>query len=268
MTTSRSRRRFTLIVLVVAAAVVLLRQTPVIAPIESGVARVTSPVRSLLYRAAQATIVPKQSGDLSRTEEDALRRDYNRVLVESASLHDRVDELADVAEQLESISALGHPTIVARVIGRGLDANVQVLTINRGADDGLQNGAPVVADAGVLVGTITAVAPRTSTVLLIVDTQSSVSAVVQNDEQSPGVVEGSLGRSAEMRLVPQDEPVEPSMRVVTAGLEPGIPHGIVIGTIGSLISHEEDLFQTATLQLPVAFDRINVVTVLQPTTTP
>ena len=50
--------------------------------------------------------------------------------------------------------------------------------------------------------------------------------------------------------------------IITSGLEDNIPHGLVVGTVETIDEADEAIFKTATINLPVNFDKIFIVSVL------
>lgn len=264
----RPRIRYTLIAVGITFAVVLLRQTPLGRPVESVLTAAATPLRAWLYGAGRSLVTSDVIGDLVLEEEQAMREERDRLLVENAELRTELEEYAQVRSQLDALSSFTFPLTSGRVIGTTLLENTKTYIIDRGTDHGVGVGMPVTAGPGVFIGTITEVSPRTSTVLMVNDTQSSVSAEVQNDARSTGIVEGEVGLSAELHLIPQDEPLDVGMTIVTAGLEDAIPNGLLIGTVATLTSEEQSLFQSATIKLPLDITHANIVTVLRTTLKP
>lgn len=130
----------------------------------------------------------------------------------------------------------------ADVIGRDPSSVQQILRIGWAplADSTItvRVGMPVIAAAG-LVGRVIKVYPNAADVLLITDTSSSVSAVIQNEDRPTGVVEGrwQAGSRLLMRYIPQGDAVNEGDYVVTSGLhlagfeEEAFPPGIPIGQV-------------------------------------
>lgn len=98
--------------------------------------------------------------------------------------------------------------------------------------------------------------------LLVTDSQSRLAAVVQNTDLAPGLVEGQMGLSLKMDLVPREKSIKLGDVVITSGLEADIPQGLVIGSIEKITTEPQDLFQKAILKPLVALDNLNLVTVL------
>ena len=123
---------------------------------------------------------------------------------------------------------------------------------------------PVIIGNGIIVGKIFKLERTTAVVLLLTDTQSHVGAAVQNEKRTLGVVQGKRGLSLEMRLIPQNGEINEEEIIVTSGIEPLVPKGLVIGRVQAIHTEERNPFKRATIVSPVAFDRLEVVAILFP----
>ena len=99
---------------------------------------------------------------------------------------------APTAERLEGLvglqSTYNLKSTAARIVGASGDAWTSTVTIDKGSADGLSINMPVTSSAGV-IGQIIEVSAKTSTVRLIGDENSGVSAMVQDTRaQSCGLV--------------------------------------------------------------------------------
>ena len=86
---------------------------------------------------------------------------------------------------------------------------------------------------------------------------------MENETKSQGVVIGEHGLSLKMELIGQNEVVKEGETVVTSGLEPTIPRGLVIGKISRVLAEPNSFFQTAFIQSLVKVDSLVVVSVLK-----
>lgn len=151
--------------------------------------------------------------------------------------------------------------VIARVTARTPEAGTHTILLDRGTDDGVAVDMPVVAAGGVLVGKIFKADRTSSIALLLTDTRSRVGAEVQNAAQTQGLVQGERGLSLEMQLIPQNEEVKAADLIVTSGIEPLMPKGLVIGRVTEIQTQEKNPFKTAVVTSPVAYDRISVVAI-------
>ncbi|MBM7854530.1 rod shape-determining protein MreC [Desulfohalotomaculum tongense] len=138
--------------------------------------------------------------------------------------------------------------MTAAVIGRDPGNWFGTITVNRGANDGVDKDMAVIVPGG-LVGRVVAVSKHTAEVLLITDPRSGVAAVVQQS-QEPGVVEGVANSTGMVRMIHlrRDAPVKPGQVVVSSGVGGIYPSGVRIGKIISTENDPGGLFQTAAVE--------------------
>lgn len=150
--------------------------------------------------------------------------------------------------------------LAAAVIGRDPSPFLHYVIINRGSNDGILRGMPVVTDQG-LVGRVDAVIADASRVQLITDSASNVNVRLQNAETDASLV-GSVTGDVTLDLIPQDETIEVGDLVLTSGLGGGYPPDLIVGQVVNIRSRDFDLFQQATVQPVVDFNRLEIVLVI------
>lgn len=150
--------------------------------------------------------------------------------------------------------------VTATVIGREISPFLQYIIIDKGSDDGIQYGMPVVTQQG-LVGTVDAVIAQASRIKLITDSTSVVNVFLQTadvEAQSNGSLTGDLS----LDMIPLDATVAAGDVVLTSGLGGNYPPNIFIGQVLSVQKRDNALFQTASVQPIVDFESINAVLVI------
>lgn len=148
----------------------------------------------------------------------------------------------------------------AAVIGRDPSPFLHYVIINRGSNDGIRRGMPVVTDQG-LVGRVDAVIANAARVQLITDPASSINVRLQNAEEE-GALVGSVTGDVVMEQIPQDAEVETGDLVLTSGLGGGYPPDLIVGQVVNIRSRDYDLFQQATVQPVVDFNRLQIVLII------
>ena len=148
----------------------------------------------------------------------------------------------------------------AAVIGRDPSPFMQYVIIDLGSNDGILRGMPVVNQQG-LVGRVDAVIADAARVQLITDPASDVNVRLENAETNASLI-GSVTGDATLELIPQDLIVEPGDLVLTSGLGGGYPPNLIIGQVVNVRTRDFDLFQQATVQPVVDFDRLQLVLVI------
>jgi rod shape-determining protein MreC len=150
-------------------------------------------------------------------------------------------------------------TVAARVIAEDAASWFRTIEIDRGYDDGVTEGLPVVDDAG-LIGRVVRSTPHSSRVLLITDASSAVAVLVQ-DQRIRGVCRGQGGALALDFALLQDA-IQVGDGVVTSGLGGVFPKGLVVGYVRSVQQEQFGLFQTVEVEPAVNFSHLEEVLVL------
>ena len=149
----------------------------------------------------------------------------------------------------------------AAVIGQDPSPFLQYVIINRGSDDGLRRGMPVVSNKG-LVGRIDAVTANAARVQLINDADSAINVNIQPSDDT-GILVGGLNGEITIEKVPQNAQIKPGDTVLTSGMGGAYPANILIGTVSGVQEQPSDLFQTATVQPFVDFSQLEILLVIK-----
>lgn len=153
--------------------------------------------------------------------------------------------------------------IVANVIGRDPSNWSMTVTIDKGIDDGISEGCPVV-DGNGLVGRISNAAGGHSTVLLLIDPSSSVGALSQ-DSRISGMIEGTFSSDSMKLNFVENSPLSEIIigdRIITSGLDSVFPKGIYIGEVREVKNSTNSLFQDILVRSSVNFRKLETVMVL------
>jgi rod shape-determining protein MreC len=190
--------------------------------------------------------------------DDARLHSENATLrAENARLHELAAAYA--AESGVRAAVEGYAGVEARVVGFPPENEVRTVTIDRGATSGIRRDDGVVTQDGA-VGRIAAVAPLSSTVVLLTDFTSRIPAIVRRGRWW-GIARGNL-TSVHMEFVSQDAPLR-SGDVIVTGEGRSFHSGVPIGTVVSVDRGDATLYQTAIVKPavdPGALDRVVVIT--------
>lgn len=148
----------------------------------------------------------------------------------------------------------------AAVIGRDPSPFLHYVIINRGSNDGIRRGMPVVTNQG-LVGRIDAVIADAARVQLVTDPASTVNIRLQNAEVEASL-SGSVTGDVALDLIPQDTNIQTGDLVLTSGLGGGYPPDLIVGQVVNVRTRDFDLFQQATVQPVVDFNRLQIVLII------
>ena len=165
---------------------------------------------------------------------------------------------------LQVRSSLDYESTAAEVISRRITDQEHVISLDRGADAGIEVDDPVIGGGGALVGQVVEVGPNYSRVLLITDTRMNVVGLLESS-RGVGTVHGNLDRPLSMDGISAQNQVNTGEAVVTAGIElsEGIrspyPKGLLIGTVAGVSRSPDQLFQTALVTPAANFETLEYV---------
>jgi len=187
---------------------------------------------------------------------------------ELAHLRTQIIELQQQMGEYRILSALldfarAYPEyqyVGASVIGRDPSPFLKYIHINRGSDDGLRRGMPVVTQQG-LVGRVSQVTASAALVQLITDPSVTVDVRLE-PSRAEAILSGSITADIGLDMILQDITVKPGDLVLTSGLGGAYPPDILIGQITGVRSRDYDLFQSASLQPVVDFANLEIVLVI------
>jgi rod shape-determining protein MreC len=202
---------------------------------------------------------------------------YGDLKSENARLRDQLaaargqqDQAAAADRELQLLLDQQHlafvgqvPTVAAEVVDASSSNFEQSVQVNRGTDNGVAVGMPVVGAAG-LVGRVVEVSARRSTVLLLTDPTFSVG--VRLTTTGDTAVASGAGRGNPMRvdLVDPKVKVTPGEIMVTSGLQlERFPKDIPIGKVSQVKDAPGALQQAVTLEPAVDLARLEFVQILQ-----
>ncbi len=213
--------------------------------LRSAAMTITSPVRELGSIAASPfNALGNAASNASASSEtlEELREENKRLTAQVAEL----TEAQHTAERLEELNNLQTEyklvSTPARVIGSAGNAWSSSVIIDKGSKDGFEVGMPVCNSGGV-IGQIVEVSATTSTVRLITDEQSSVSAMVQIS-RAQGMLAGQADGTLRLQYVVADSEVEVDDIIVTSGLGGVFPKGLPLGTVSSVDRSANDVYYT------------------------
>ncbi len=151
----------------------------------------------------------------------------------------------------------------AEVIAKDSSPWYKTVIINKGTDDGVTAGCPVIVPEGI-VGYVINASGKDSKVLLIIDRNSSVDALVQRT-RSRGLAQGITRGLCRFDFALRKLDIKIGDNVVTSGFDGIYPKGLRIGSVSKVIRRNSGLFQDVELTPYVDFSKLEeVMIVLSP----
>lgn len=213
---------------------------------------------SVAYSAIQELSTLHEENERLRAEVEQLRAE-NLQAVEFAAENDRLRAMVGYQQ-----SATQFDLVAARVIGYESQAWSHMITIDRGTRHGIKDQMAVVTPSG-LVGHVTEAGFDSSKVQLLIDSRSSVGAMIQRPtSRVVGIVEGDPSNPTKPRMVniPKDSDMNEGDLVITSGFGGVYPKGIIIGTIEEIHPDTGGLLKYGLINTSVDFQRLEDVAVI------
>lgn len=182
---------------------------------------------------------------------------YQNQCMELALSNQRLRRLLDFKEKSP------RPLLAAEVVARDPSAWFKSVTIDKGRSEGVSKGLPVVMAGGV-VGMVTDAANHYARVLLIIDQNSAVDVLLQED-RARGVSKGSAVDRCRLDYVLRKYDVEIGDVVVSSGLDGVFPKGLRVGKVEMVQKQNSGVFQDIYIKPFVDFEKLEEVMVLLPT---
>lgn len=271
----RAPKRATVAALVLAcAALATIDATSGLAPLRSLVGEIVGPMET----ATSAVVRPVTSIPHFFESRTTLRRQVDTLQSRNAQLTQQLrdagvdrNRLAEYDGLSRSAKQLGYELVPARVVGYGAAQSfTRTVTIDAGTSAGITPDMTVVNADG-LVGRVVSVTATTATVLLIVDSDSTVGGRIGSDMAAGFVTgSGSLDSGAPLSLQLLDQTVTPDRGdVVTSWGSGKAPYvsGVPIGQVTSVYSSVRDSTKTVEVKPYVDFGALDVVGVVVPSGT-
>jgi rod shape-determining protein MreC len=218
-----------------------------------------------------------KSLDELRAENRELREQYQAALSDQGKLAALAQENAELKRQLDFKSnpdSARFTIVSAEVINRGSDLN-QAIIINKGSNDGIVFGKPVIDASGYLVGRVQKVEPQKSTILLITDTNIGVNVTTRRFDKDNKVVDipgggadgtaigqWQVGGRVLMTLIKSEADVKEGDWVFTNGIGGIYPQNLLVGNIQQVIARDGQPEKQATLKPIADLDHLQRVQVI------
>ncbi|GAB4466383.1 MAG: rod shape-determining protein MreC [Burkholderiaceae bacterium] len=210
----------------------------------------------VLYPIQQALLVPRdvlaRVGDYFTTVANLTRENeaLKRAALEQAQLVQQAQQLAAENAQLRRLvglrERLGAAAVVTQVLYESRDRFTSKIVLDRGAQDGIAAGSPVLDGAGV-VGQVTRVFPLTAEVTLLTDKDQVIPVQILRNGLRGVAYGGADAGSLELRFMPANADIVQGDQVVTSGLDGVYPPGLPVASVTRVERNVKDQFARVVL---------------------
>jgi len=266
-----ARRRGILFTVLLAVTLVLMAFSthPALLELQRGMNFAFRPIQGALDEVAGGVAgMVGAIGEIDRLRSDnaRLRGENERLAAENSRLEEIRRENEQLTALLQLRNGFEYETVAAQVIARESSEFRQVVTLDKGTDDGIVIGDVVIAQGGALAGRVVEAGANFASILLITDTSSTV--IGQLPTAGTGEVVGQVNGVLTMGRIDATETVTPGQEVVTAGIELGggarspFPKGLLVGQVIDVQRDANAIVQTAFLLPAAPLDRLEWVLVI------
>ncbi len=183
---------------------------------------------------------------------------------ETRALEHRFQEVVQENQRLRGLLHMADeiqaPSIAARVVGKDPSPWFQTVLIDKGLDDDIKVGYPVINPQGI-VGLVVEATGHYAKVMLITDPNSAVDAIVQKN-RARGIIKGGTVGYCIFNYVLRKHDIEIGDTVISSGLDGVFPKGLPIGRVSEVEKKDAGIFQDVTVAPYVDFERLEEVLIV------
>ncbi|MGF6264285.1 rod shape-determining protein MreC [Paraburkholderia youngii] len=213
-----------------------------------------------LYPLQRAALVPRDifmgAADLAVTSA-TLRNENAKLREKDLQLSQQANTAASLAAENSHLRALMQlsqqlttQSLPAEIQYDTRDPFTQKVVIGRGAQQGIQNGSPVVDEDGV-IGQVTRVFPLQAEVTLLTDKDQAVPVEILRTGLRSVIYGTPKGDTLDLRFVPISADVQTGDELVTSGLDGVYPPGLPVAKVVR-VDRQADTAFARVVSLPVA----------------
>jgi len=242
----------------------------VVDPLRAGLATALLPLQQALAAPVQAW---DAAGDYLRGLEQARAGEQaaRAALAQQSERAARAGQLAVENERLRALlelrPALAVRSTPAEILYEAADPYSRKVVIDRGTTQGVQRGAPVVNEAGVL-GQVTRVHPLTAEVTLLTDRDAAIPVLNARTQQRSAAFGGAGGGAnpgMELRFMAGNADVQAGDLLLTSGIDGVYPPGLPVARVLAVERRADTGFARIALAPAAPPDGVRHVLVLEPT---
>jgi rod shape-determining protein MreC len=183
------------------------------------------------------------------------------VVVDTTITTDGTHEVAQI-QKTKSIKDFDYEYITAEVVNNSIVYTNNYITIDKGANDGIQSDMGVVSVNG-LVGVVMTVKANYSLVISLLNTNLKISAKVKNTNYF-GSLSWKRGdpKFAFLEELPTHSVFNVGDTIVTSGYSTIFPQGVMIGTVDAYDKQHDDNFFSLKVRLATDFQALRTVSAI------
>ena len=194
-------------------------------------------------------------------ENTALKTKQLRAAPELLRLEALKEENNQLRRLLEAQERLPSKSVFAEILYAGRDPFSRKVVIDKGSQNGIQAGQPVIDDVGV-IGQVTRVYLLMSEVTLLSDKEQAIPLQVQRNGLRAVAYGGAEGGMLDLRFMAANADIRNGDTLVTSGIDGTYPPGLPVATVARIERDAAYAFAKITLTPTAGTDRYRQVLVL------
>jgi rod shape-determining protein MreC len=194
-------------------------------------------------------------------ENSALRTEKLRIAPELLRLEALQEENNQLRRLLDAQERLPTRSVFAEILYAGRDPFSRKVIIDKGSQNSIQAGQPVIDDVGV-IGQVTRVFPLMSEVTLLSDKDQAIPLQVQRNGLRAVAYGGAEGGMLDLRFMAANADIRNGDSLVTSGIDGTYPPGLPVATVARIERDAAYAFAKISLAPIAGTDRYRQVLVL------
>ena len=174
-------------------------------------------------------------------ENETLRREAAERARELQQAKGLEAENAQLRRLLGAREKVARPGVLAQVLYESRDRFSRKLVLDKGGNDGLRTGQPVIDDRGVL-GQITRVFPLTAELTLLTDKEQSIPVQMARNGLRGVAFGGADPGTLDLRFMPANADIKQGDVAMTSGIDGVYPAGLQVATVAKIERADNDQF--------------------------
>jgi rod shape-determining protein MreC len=192
-----------------------------------------------------------------KEENDKLAKEnavlWNHSLVSFSKIDDKQFEIVD------TIYRQKYSYISSKIVNNSINRRNNMLTLNRGSNDGVSSDMAVICSNGV-VGVVKDVSPNYCTVISLLHGSLSISAKIQkNGYIGPLEWDGTDHKYATLKDIPVHVALQKGNIIVTSAYSLSFPENVMIGTVESFQTKLGEFSYSVKVRLSTDFQKLSHV---------
>ena len=181
-------------------------------------------------------------------------------LEEQLAQYQEAETAARLDSYMQDIGESRYHFATAVVVGNTLNRMQNLLTLNRGRKDGIEEEMAILAPDGAMVGYVVACTERYSVAMSVLNTSFRTSGKIADTDYSGSIYwDGTDPSTVTLGELSKYAEPKPGQEVVTAGLSEYFPADVLIGWVESAELNETKTSYTVRVRLAAEMSRLNEV---------